>query len=225
MKRIRLLTAFLLVALPLEAQDAAFDKLVGEFEKVRQQDVDGAVAAFAKHFQDAADKHAGTDAAVPYLAWIVRNGLSGAAAATAFAALEERHAASLAIGPVLDVVPHLAPSLGNERCAAFVDKVLQASNPPELQAKAMLASAVLALQKTEVDDTGMALVTRLLEQAKKLTKDQTLVAAIERTSTERRGLKIGDVLPEVAGFDLDGVPFRLSDYRGKVVVLDFWGDW
>ena len=31
--------------------------------------------------------------------------------------------------------------------------------------------------------------------------------------------------PEIAGEDLDGVPFRLSDYRGSVVVLDFWGDW
>ena len=25
--------------------------------------------------------------------------------------------------------------------------------------------------------------------------------------------------------DLDGVEFKLSDYRGKVVFLDFWGDW
>jgi hypothetical protein len=31
--------------------------------------------------------------------------------------------------------------------------------------------------------------------------------------------------PEIAGEDLDGVPFCLSDYRGRVVVLDFWGDW
>ena len=28
-----------------------------------------------------------------------------------------------------------------------------------------------------------------------------------------------------AGEDLNGVAFKLSDYRGKVVVLDFWGDW
>jgi hypothetical protein len=35
----------------------------------------------------------------------------------------------------------------------------------------------------------------------------------------------GQPAPEIVGEDLDGVPFRLSDYRGKVVVLDFWGHW
>jgi len=224
MRRTSLLMASLLGALPLSAQDAAFGKLVAAFEKAGQQDLDGAAAVFAKQFQDAADEHAGADAAVPYLAWIVRNGLSGAATATAFAALEERHAASLAIGPVLDVVPNLVTSLGSERCAAFLDRVLQASSPPELHAKALLASAVIALQQTDVDDAGIALATRQLEQAKKLTKDQALLAAIARTSAGRRGLEVGDALPEVAGFDLDGVPFRLSDYRDKVVVLEFWGD-
>ncbi|MBT7257007.1 MAG: redoxin domain-containing protein [Planctomycetaceae bacterium] len=33
------------------------------------------------------------------------------------------------------------------------------------------------------------------------------------------------VAPEIAAEDIDGVKFKLSDYRGKVVVLDFWGDW
>jgi Tol biopolymer transport system component len=36
---------------------------------------------------------------------------------------------------------------------------------------------------------------------------------------------IGSVAPEIEGEDIDGEPFKLSDYRGKVVVLDFWGDW
>ena len=36
---------------------------------------------------------------------------------------------------------------------------------------------------------------------------------------------VGVAAPEIAGRDIDGVPFKLSDYRGKVVVLDFWGDW
>ena len=31
--------------------------------------------------------------------------------------------------------------------------------------------------------------------------------------------------PEIEGVDIDGKKFKLSDYRGKVVVLDFWGNW
>ena len=39
------------------------------------------------------------------------------------------------------------------------------------------------------------------------------------------GLQVGNAAPDIIGKDLDGVGFKLSDYRGKVVVLDFWGDW
>lgn len=38
-------------------------------------------------------------------------------------------------------------------------------------------------------------------------------------------LVIGKVAPQIEGTDLDGQPFKLSDYRGKIVVLDFWGNW
>jgi hypothetical protein len=36
---------------------------------------------------------------------------------------------------------------------------------------------------------------------------------------------LGKLAPEIMGEDLDGKPIRLSDYRGKVVMLDFWGNW
>lgn len=42
---------------------------------------------------------------------------------------------------------------------------------------------------------------------------------------ELRYLTVGRVAPEIEGEDVDGVTFKLSDYRGKVVVIDFWGDW
>ena len=42
---------------------------------------------------------------------------------------------------------------------------------------------------------------------------------------EMRYLAIGKTAPDIQGEDLDGEEFKLSDYRGKVVVLDFWGDW
>ncbi len=38
-------------------------------------------------------------------------------------------------------------------------------------------------------------------------------------------LQVGMVAPDIEGTDLDDIPFRLSDYRGKVVMLDFWGHW
>lgn len=40
--------------------------------------------------------------------------------------------------------------------------------------------------------------------------------------SELRRLSIGKPAPEIEGEDLDGEPMKLSDYRGKVVVLTFW---
>ncbi len=37
-----------------------------------------------------------------------------------------------------------------------------------------------------------------------------------------RHLAVGKVAPDIEGEDQDGKRFRLSDYRGKVVLLDFW---
>ena len=36
---------------------------------------------------------------------------------------------------------------------------------------------------------------------------------------------IGEPAPEISGVDLDGKPMKLSDYRGKVVLLSFWAMW
>ena len=37
-----------------------------------------------------------------------------------------------------------------------------------------------------------------------------------------KGLAVGDVAPEIEGEDADGKHFKLSDYRGKVILLSFW---
>lgn len=36
---------------------------------------------------------------------------------------------------------------------------------------------------------------------------------------------VGQIAPDIAGIDLDGRPLKLSDYRGRVALLNFWGTW
>jgi AhpC/TSA family len=80
------------------------------------------------------------------------------------------------------------------------------------------------------------------EQAEKLAAeaDKYLTEAVELLAKEKldakkqaaeqelkafRTLRVGKEAPEISGKDLDGTEFKLSDYRGKVILLDFWGNW
>lgn len=55
--------------------------------------------------------------------------------------------------------------------------------------------------------------------------NRTMGKMAEGALFEMRYLSIGKVAPDIEGKDFDEVAFKLSDYRGKIVVLDFWGDW
>jgi hypothetical protein len=55
--------------------------------------------------------------------------------------------------------------------------------------------------------------------------DQPIKELVTSELFEIRNLSVGKVAPQIQGEDVDGKPFSLSDYRGKVVVLDFWGNW
>ena len=110
--------------------------------------------------------------------------------------------------------------------------------PPEQVArfeKAYGKGKVAALRRIDSDAEEKE-AEAVLEQ---LTQDGDFAAALAdygdkkvavgdlagRELFEIRGLKPGQPAPEIAGEDIDGKPFKLSDYRGKVVLLDFWGHW
>ena len=40
-----------------------------------------------------------------------------------------------------------------------------------------------------------------------------------------KNLLVGKIAPDIKGVDLEGKKFKLSDYRGKVILLDFWAHW
>jgi peroxiredoxin len=39
------------------------------------------------------------------------------------------------------------------------------------------------------------------------------------------GKRVGNTCPEVAGFDPEDKPVKLSNYKEKVVLISFWGTW
>jgi hypothetical protein len=56
-------------------------------------------------------------------------------------------------------------------------------------------------------------------------KRRTLRDLVEPQLFELRFLVVGKTAPDIEAPDLEGKTFKLSDYRGKVVLLDFWGHW
>ncbi|HWE39867.1 MAG TPA: TlpA disulfide reductase family protein [Isosphaeraceae bacterium] len=56
-------------------------------------------------------------------------------------------------------------------------------------------------------------------------RETTLAELARGMLRQIRDLAIGRVGPEIEGEDLDGKRLKLSDFRGKVVVLSFWGSW
>jgi peroxiredoxin len=57
------------------------------------------------------------------------------------------------------------------------------------------------------------------------TNQKTLADLANAELFERRFLAIGKTAPEIVGQDHEGKAFKLSDYRGRVVLLTFSGNW
>jgi thiol-disulfide isomerase/thioredoxin len=61
--------------------------------------------------------------------------------------------------------------------------------------------------------------------SEKAVRDVTFGDLAKAALFEVRHLSVGKPAPETAGEDTDGVKLQLSDYRGTVVMLSFWGTW
>jgi hypothetical protein len=53
----------------------------------------------------------------------------------------------------------------------------------------------------------------------------TVGERVEKVLYEMRHLAIGKEAPDISGRDQDGQAFKLSDYRGKVVLIYFWSEY
>jgi thiol-disulfide isomerase/thioredoxin len=122
----------------------------------------------------------------------------------------------------------------NPNAAAFFTAVLdQKETSDKAKAFATLGMANLAKQRLQMVDPQSPDAANLSKKAEDLfeqilTKYKDVKDAVKFAEGELfvlKNLSIGKVAPEIEGVDSDGKKFKLSEYRGKVVVLDFWALW
>ena len=78
--------------------------------------------------------------------------------------------------------------------------------------------------RAEADEEAGAFLVQAAERFGdvKTTGQGTVGEKAEAALFELRHLCVGREAPDIEGVDQDGRRFKLSDYRGKVVLLDFW---
>jgi thiol-disulfide isomerase/thioredoxin len=145
----------------------------------------------------------------------------------------DNHINNPKIGVVLGPMSQAGPA--GER---FIKTVAEKTTSKEVQGLAFFYNA-LALdgQAGAYEANGnadAAAKTRgeameMLEKAVKLSPearvgDLSLAKAAENELVAMK-ISVGNPIPDVEGIDLDGKKVKMSSYRGKVVLFDFWATW
>lgn len=134
-----------------------------------------------------------------------------------------------AVKAVRGVLPMLSQA-DSEGIAKHV-KAAAASAPKELEGPLMLALAQSMrgqyerLYQRKDKNAAQALQEAEATIKEVAAKHADLSKQASDALFELHNLTVGRPAMEIEGEDIDGKKFKLSDYRGKVVVLDFWGHW
>jgi len=175
---------------------------------------------FAPRFLKLAKDHPKDPAAIDALVWLCQNTQGGAESKEAIDILLRDHIKSEKLAAV-------CVRLGGPDADRSLRTILRDSPHKDVQGSACYALA-RSLKDRGGDEAKEA--EALFERAEKDFADvkvfgRKLGDLAKRNLFEIRNLLVGKSAPEVTGEDVDGVKFKLSDYRGKVVLLDFWGHW
>lgn len=179
-------------------------------------------------YEAAAADYAGTDDAIPFLNQvIVLGGMAEAkdSVAKACATLMMTHIKSPKLSDSIRPISYTSRWVGKDQVEEMLRKIEVANPDPDTKAQAILARVNGALERLPVDDEGYLAARAEALRAADLAKDPAFKRQVQGTIDGREKLVRGKVAPDIAGVDLDGVAFKLSDYKGKVILLDFWGDW
>lgn len=183
-------------------------------------------AEYAERFIALADAHPDTDVGFRALAWVA-NRVRGDQSREAIDRLVKDHFDNILMATVV------SPIGNSDGGAAILEKLL-AENPHAkvkgwacMQLASALAPPYAATETWEHRDEYLALLRRAKNEFGDISYHygDTIADAASNSIFEVERLAIGMQVPDIVGEDIDGVSFKLSDYEGKVILLDFWGDW
>jgi thiol-disulfide isomerase/thioredoxin len=177
---------------------------------------------FAPRFQSLAGEFEGTQVAAAAWIWVFRlvqqQGEIESARKTLAKLLED-----YIESPALDELPDELGwdfRLGQATCVAALEQLIERSPHARVRSGALVNLGALLMSSEP--ETARALFERVLAEF----GDSGRHAERARGSLfELDHLQLGMLAPEIEGQDVDSQAFKLSDYRGKVVVLAFWGHW
>ncbi|HVS17713.1 MAG TPA: redoxin domain-containing protein [Planctomycetota bacterium] len=121
-----------------------------------------------------------------------------------------------------------APDWSAPRAAEALRAILAGNHDESVQANGMAQLALLVGLDARFGEAGrdeaLVLLGRIAERYAERDFIGMEAAQFARGARyEIEQLRLGQVAPDFAARDQEGVELRLSDYRGRVVVLDFWG--
>jgi hypothetical protein len=179
-------------------------------------------------FLDLAKKNPTDNASFDALTFVVSNAPAGAVGDEAVGLILENHLDKVTVQVCQGLSRANSPA-----AAKLLEGVLEKSKDHQIQANACLCLAQNLKNRSEAPGVKRAEAEKLNKQAesffeqveKKFADVGKLAEQAKKELFEVRFLAIGKTVPEIEGEDVDGKKFKLSDYRGKVVLLDFWGNW
>ncbi len=113
---------------------------------------------------------------------------------------------------------------------AAIDALLakHAAEKTEEVAEVTVMKARLYLEVLESNDKAIAILKEIktnFPQTEIAKKTDQMVAALEQQMAADKLLAIGNPFPGFAEKDLNGQPLSPANFKGKVVLIDFWATW
>ncbi len=140
-------------------------------------------------------------------------------------AITTTHIASDKLGESANLFMYATRLVGKDVANGYL-RALETNSPhSQVRATAILARVTESLENAGTDTMAYKAAKEEALRAAAMTDDTDIKTRVKGLIDGRENLVTGKVAPDIIGVDLDGTSFKLSDYKGKIVLLDFWGDW